>query len=153
VLRIEDIEAGTSGAGNDKLVFTATLVQPANGLEIGRKAVWSYSLSEKAIGKLGRDVVNAGVSGTTRYPREPRGMAGALLQELRGVQIIVRSEEQRDGNGTNTAIVGRYNAASAPPAAAPPYTPPPVAGGGVPPISFPPNGQSPTEAPAGFHAV
>jgi hypothetical protein len=167
VVRLDDIEAGVSGNNNEKLVFTATTLQPANGISAGRVAKWSYTLTEKAIGKLGRDVVNAGVNGQTRYPRDARGMAGALLQELRGTQLLIRSEQQRDGDGVNTSIVSKYNAgtpaATAPVPAAPPPTPTPTPASGVPinaappvpPAAAPPGVSFPTAPPSGsgFNAV
>lgn len=168
VVRIEDIEARVSGNNNEMLAFTATTMQPAGSVAAGVKGTWTYTLTERAIGKLGRDVVNAGIDGTRRYPRGSREMAAALLQELRGVLVVVRSEEQKDGNGVNTSIVSRYNqgggaapapqvppgppvpppAAAPPPFAAPPPAAPPPVGG--PPISFP---ASPPAGTGGFGSV
>jgi hypothetical protein len=147
VVRLEDIEAGTSQSNNDKLQFTAITTQPSADIAAGTKAVWSYSLTERAIGKLGRDVVRAGINGTVRYPKDARGMAAALLQELRGVQVVLRVEEQKNGDGVNTSIVSRYGGgATAAPAQVQPTPPPaptPVAAAAPLGISFP------TAAPAG----
>jgi hypothetical protein len=149
IIRIDDIEAGKSQAANDKLVFTGQTLQPNGHIAAAFKAVWSYTLTEKAIGKLGRDMVALGL-GAKRYPRDVNALAQALLADLRGMVVIVDSVESKSGDLPNTNVVGKYTGSPSPaPAAAPspfpPQAPAPVASAApayaaqpMPPVSFPP---------------
>ena len=139
VVRIDDIEAGKSQASNDKLVFTGITIQPNGHIAAGFKGVWSYTLTEKAVGKLGRDMVALNLT-SKRYPRDVNALAAALLAELRGTVVIVDAVESKSGDLPNVSIVGRYEGAgptaAAPPSPFPPTPPAPVAAA-PPAVSFP----------------
>lgn len=166
VIRIEDIEAGKSQQQNDKLMFTGTTLQPNGMIAAGYKAVWSYTLTEKAVGKLGRDMVAVGL-GAKHYPRDVNALAQALLADMRGMIVVVDSDESKSSELPNVSITGRYEGggpqpvaqspfppaapapAAAPPAYAPPPAPPapPYAAAPPPPVSFPTAPPPPPGAP------
>jgi hypothetical protein len=136
LIRIEDIEAGTSGAGNDKIQVTGVTTQANGSVKAGFKAVWSYALTEAAIGKLGKDMIALGVQ---RAPADPRALAASLLSELRGV-VIVADSKTRPGRDTPDVIVkSRYTGGASAPATTPPPAPAPVG---------PPQGPPQTQATA-----
>jgi hypothetical protein len=162
IVRIDDIRAENSQAGNAMLVFEGQTTTASAGLAAGRPAIWRYPLVEKAIGRLGRDMIALQLDGNKRYPgtKNPHGLAQALLAELRGVVIVLDSTEQKDDpTRTNQAIRARYQQTngtvqqvppSAPPQAAyPPQSVPQMSVQGAAPVVPPGPPPSPSGPPPG----
>jgi len=144
LIRIEDIEAGISQANNDKIAFTGVTTQANGGVPAGFKCVWSYALTDKAVGKLGKDMIALGIQ---RAPKDPRALAAALLAELRGVVIVADSVLRVGRDLPDLNIKQRYTGGGSAPATTPPPAPAPVGPPQPPPGYAAPTPTSPETAP------
>lgn len=99
-VRITSIEAGVSQNNNPKLVFKAEV---ASGDHKGKGLLWSYTLTENAIWRLGNDLLNAGYNSERELPfNDAKELAGILEQEMRGglytVEVSVSEYQGRKRN-------------------------------------------------------
>jgi hypothetical protein len=113
---LEDIEAKESQKGTHQLQFSGKTVQPNGHIQAGYKANWYYATTEKAVGKLLRDLKPLYAAGVVPRkmpnPVKDHTTFGAwLLQALRGQVLVVDSVESTSSTSDlpNVSIVGLYN--------------------------------------------
>ena len=147
LILLEDIEGKESQKGTPQLQFSGKTVQPNGHIQAGYKANWYYATTEKAVGKLLRDLKPLYAAGLVprKMPdptKDHKHFGAWLLQSLRGQVLVVDSVESTSTTSDlpNVSIVGLYNpngdAAKAAFVAANHGTPPPAAFA----VSFPNGG-------------
>jgi hypothetical protein len=137
IVQIKDVEAGTSRADNPKLSVTGVTLKSNGQINAGYKAVWSYTLTAKAIGKLGRDMNAVGIGKNPNsvdglYPPITDGPAFAqalLAAGLRDMVVVVDSVESSSSELPDVNIVSCWTQNAAPPPIPAPMAPPPAAYG------------------------
>jgi hypothetical protein len=116
IARFDDFEFGSSKATppNPKVSVKVTIT---HGQYANRSGIYSYTLTEKSIFRLGKDLqkLNLGLkSNGQRWSTDPRTLAGELQQELRGKLVRLRVTPQVDKDTklpsaegyTNTTVIG-----------------------------------------------
>jgi hypothetical protein len=117
VVKFTDVEPGMSQKNNAKLTFKGVIAQAGNGYDLGRKFVYSRTLTPGAIGFLKADLEAAGVPSSWQCANpfeEPQDFAKDVASVFVGklFDIAASSKTQTSGEfagrvNTEYTVLGR----------------------------------------------